>query len=227
MNTLIKVIVTLVISLFLCSCEFNIIGIDGNGNVVNDERVIDQSFNSIEVSRGIDVELSMDQNPKVLVIADENLIDIITTEVKNNTLYITAKQNIGDSESKKVMVSIESLSNLTASSGSNLWSQGTLLASDLGVNASSGSEVSISVEVQSLQLSCSSGADLEVEGKTVDLIVKSSSGGSLNSGNLQAKNIQAKASSGGNIVVVNSDNITIDESSGGHVRTTNTNFGTK
>lgn len=227
MNTLIKVIVTLVISLFLCSCEFNIIGIDGNGNVVNDERVIDQSFNSIEVSRGIDVELSMDQNPKVLVIADENLIDIITTEVKNNTLYITAKQNIGDSESKKVMVSIESLSNLTASSGSNLWSQGTLLASDLGVNASSGSEVSISVEVQSLQLSCSSGADLEVEGKTVDLIVKSSSGGSLNSGNLQAKNIQAKASSGGNIVVVNSDNITIDESSGGHVRTTNTNFGSK
>lgn len=227
MNTLIKVIVTLVISLFLCSCEFNIIGIDGNGNVVNDERVIDQSFNSIEVSRGIDVELSMDQNPKVLVIADENLIDIITTEVKNNTLYITAKQNIGDSESKKVMVSIESLSNLTASSGSNLWSQGTLLASDLGVNASSGSEVSISVEVQSLQLSCSSGADLEVEGKTVDLIVKSSSGGSLNSGNLQAKNIQAKASSGGNVVVVNSDNITIDESSGGHVRTTNTNFGSK
>lgn len=227
MNTLIKVIVTLVISLFLCSCEFNIIGIDGNGNVVNDERVIDQSFNSIEVSRGIDVELSMDQNPKVLVIADENLIDIITTEVKNNTLYITAKQNIGNSKSKKVMVGIESLSSLTTSSGSNLWSEGTLLASDLGVNASSGSEVSISVEVQSLQLSSSSGADLEVEGKTVDLIVKSSSGGSLDSGNLQAKNIQAKASSGGNIVVVNSDNITIDESSGGHVRTTNTNFGSK
>src|SRR5690606_35563648 len=131
MNTLIKVIVTLVISLFLCSCEFNIIGIDGNGNVVNDERVIDQSFNSIEVSRGIDVELSMDQNPKVLVISDENLIDIITTEVKNNTLYIIAKQNIGNSESKKVIVGIENITRLSTSSGAELWSKGTLTAENL------------------------------------------------------------------------------------------------
>lgn len=227
MNTLIKIIVTIVISLFLCSCEFNFTGVDGNGNVVNDDRVINQPFNSVEVSHGIDVELSMDQNPKVLVIADENLVDLITTEVKNNTLHITAEKIIGNAKSKKVQVGVKSLTGLKASTGSNLWSEGTLLAGDLAVHASSGGEISITVDAKSLQLSASSGADLQVEGKTVDLTAKASSGAHVDSGDLQAQNIQAKASSGGNVVVVKADNITIDEGSGGHVQTTNTDFGSK
>jgi len=221
MNTLIKVIVTIVISLFLCSCEFNFAVINGNGNVVNDERVIEHSFNSIEVSRGIDVELSMDQNPKVLVIADKNLIDVIITEVKNNTLYIKADQNIGKAESKKVVVGISSLSSLKTSSGANLWSQGTLTAENLSVHGSSGSEISVTVDVQSLQLSASSGADLELEGKTVNLSADASSGAHIDSEGLQAQKTEAKASSGGNVEVLKIDNLTIDESSGGHVKTSN------
>lgn len=220
MNTLIKVIVTIVISLFLCSCDFNFAVINGNGNVVNDERVIDQPFNAIEVSRGIDVELSMDQNPKVLVIADENLIDIITTVVKDNTLFIDAKQNIGNSESKKVIVGIESLTRLSTSSGAELWSKGTLTAENLEVEASSGGNISITVEAQSLQLNASSGADLETKGKTVNLIVEASSGALIDSEELNAQIIHADASSGGNIKVAKTDKITTDESSGGHVSIT-------
>lgn len=217
MNALIKVIVTLVISLFLCSCEFSIAGVDGNGNVVNQPRVISSDFNSIEVSRAIDVELKMDQNPKVLVIADENLMDLITTEVKNNTLYITAKKNIGRAKSKKVEVGIKSPVGLKASSGSSLWSKGTLTASKLKVQASSGSEISLTVDTQSLQLSANSGANLKAEGKTADLTAKASSGASIHAAELQAHTIDAKASSGGNVVVVNAENIAIDESSGGNV----------
>ncbi|WP_417360369.1 head GIN domain-containing protein [Galbibacter sp.] len=217
MNALIKVIVTIVISLFLCSCDFNFAVVNGNGNVVNDERVIDQPFNAIEVSRGIDVELSMDQNPKVLVVADENLIDIITTEVKNNTLHITAEQNIGNNKSKKVRVGIESLSRLKTSSGAQLWSADTLVADALEVDASSGSEMSITVNVQSLQLSASSGADLKAEGKTVNLTAKSSSGAHVDSGKLQSQITLAEASSGGDVKVFKADKITTDESSGGHV----------
>lgn len=218
MNALIKVIVTLVISLFLCSCEFSIAGVDGNGNVVNQPRVVSSDFNSIDVSRAIDVELKMDQNPKVVVIADENLMDLITTEVKNNTLYITSKKNIGQAKSKKVEVSVKSLEGLTTSSGSSLWCKGTLTASKLKVQASSGSEISLTVDTQSLQLSASSGANLKADGKTADLTAKASSGASVDAGELQANTIDAKASSGGNVIVVNAENIAIDESSGGNVR---------
>src|SRR5690606_3052705 len=107
MNTLIKLIVTIVISLFLCSCEFNFAVIDGNGNVVNDQRTLDQPFNATEASTGIEVELMMDQNEKVVVIADENLLDIITTEIKDNTLHISATQNMGHATSKKILVGVK------------------------------------------------------------------------------------------------------------------------
>lgn len=227
MNTLIKVIVTIIISIFLCSCEFNLTGVDGNGNVVKDDRVITAPFNAIEVSHGLDVEISIGQNQKILVIADENIAELISTEVSDNTLYIKADKIIGSTKSKKIEVSVTALEKLQVSSGSHVETQGTVSADELTVQASSGSNVSIAVDVQSLQLNSSSGADLKVQGKTVDLNLKSSSGGSIDSRNLSAQNIQAKASSGGNAVVSKADNITVDESSGGHVQTVNTKFGSK
>ena len=219
MNTLIKVIVSIVISLFLCSCEFNFAVINGDGNVVTQERVVTQPFNAIEASTGLEVELTMDQNEKVMVVADKNLLEIITTEVKNNTLHITTKQNIGRSKSKKILVGVKNISSIQARAGVALRSEGALIVDDLEITSSSGSNTSLIVDAKSLQLNASSGANLRVEGNTNYLKVKASSGAHINANDLIAKNTQAKASSGANIQVVKTNHISIEESSGGHVST--------
>lgn len=219
MNTLIKVIVTIVISLFLCSCEFNFAVIDGNGNVVNDQRTLDQPFNAIEASTGLEVELMMDQNEKVVVIADENLLDIITTEIKDNTLHISAKQNIGHATSKKILVGVKDITSIQTRAGAYLWSKDTIEAKDLDITVSSGSHTSLKVAANSIQLSASSGGNLEVEGNANFLNAKASSGGHINADDLLVENIRAKASSGAVIKVIKTEQIAIEESSGGHVRT--------
>ena len=60
----------------------------GNGVVVTEQRPINGSFNSIEVSTGIDLFLTQSESPSISVQADENIQELIITEIENETLKI-------------------------------------------------------------------------------------------------------------------------------------------
>jgi len=62
MTTVTKIIVSVVLAMLVLSCNFNVNfgpGVSGNGNVVTDQRHLNDHFNRIEVSRGLDVYLTM------------------------------------------------------------------------------------------------------------------------------------------------------------------------
>ena len=50
-------------------------------------------FNAIDVSTGIDLYLTMGSSEEVKIVADEEIIDDIKTEVRNGTLHIYMKRN--------------------------------------------------------------------------------------------------------------------------------------
>ena len=61
MTTLTKFIVGLIVSYLLMSCQFNSnygFGVNGNGNVQTQERHVNENFDEIKVSRGLDVYLT-------------------------------------------------------------------------------------------------------------------------------------------------------------------------
>ena len=115
MTTITKIIVGLVLSILLMSCQFNSsfgFGVKGNGNVETIERNISNDFNQIKVSRGLDVYITQGDAVNLKVQADENLQDIIITKVENNVLRIYADANINYAASKKVMVTLKILKKL-------------------------------------------------------------------------------------------------------------------
>jgi|GEM_PF-6157692 len=82
------ILLTFVI-LILSGCYIDFLDktIYGQGPVVTEERDI-SGFNGIKVSSGIDVYLKQGNSEKVRVVADENLHDVIETEVMNGILHI-------------------------------------------------------------------------------------------------------------------------------------------
>ncbi len=108
MTTLTRIIVTSIISLLLLSCNF-MTGVDGNGNVVSVEREISSDFNEIKVSQGLDLYITQSDHVSLSIEADENLQDIIMTEVENSVLRIYAAENIRRANSKKIMLNIETI----------------------------------------------------------------------------------------------------------------------
>ncbi|MDO7171723.1 head GIN domain-containing protein [Mariniflexile sp. AS56] len=220
MTTLAKIIVATLISLSLFSCNFDIninSGVKGNGHVTTENRSLNKPFTAIRASEGLNVFLTQSDNESVSVEADENLQDLIITEVVNNVLRIHTKKNIGTCSSKKVIVNFRDVSSIKATSGSDVKSTNTFVGKQLILETSSGSSMILNVNTVSLECDSSSGSTLRVSGKTINLDAEASSGSSIKAANLVAESSQVKASSGAGITVNTSKELTAKASSGGGI----------
>ena len=126
------------LSILLSSCWFMGPSVRGNGNVTEEVRQVGD-FDQIDVSRGMNVYVTQGSPAKVVVIADNNLHEVIETRVEGNTLKIYVNENVRWAKEKKVMVTVEKLSGLETSSGSNAWSQNQIMTDNIELKATSGS----------------------------------------------------------------------------------------
>jgi len=216
MKSIIKISALLILFVSVTSCFFD--GVKGNGNVIAKNRSISSDFVRIKASSGIDVYLTENGESSLVVEADENLHDLIETEVKNGTLYIGTKKNIWTARAKKVHVSVEKLVELEVTSGAEVTSENTLNADDLKIIATSGAEFNLHLNVKNLNCESSSGSNVNIDGKVKYFMVSSSSGSNIDAYGLETKNCIAKASSGSNIKVSVNKSFEGDASTGGNIR---------
>ena len=201
-----------------CNFDFQIGQTNGNGNVVIEERTVSQDFSAVKGSAGLYVYLTKGDQDKIVVEADENLMEIIKTEVNNGQLHIKATQNIGRSKSKKVHVTYTSLDRIEASSGADVIGNSVIENENLILRSSSGADLEVDVIAKEVYADVSSGADLKVSGNAEKLIAEASSGSDLNARDLEVNVCKASASSGADITVNVKEEITGKASSGADIR---------
>ncbi len=219
MTTIIKMTALLCLTLMALSCQMvsNIgTGIQGDGNVQSQERTV-SGFNKIEVSNGIDLFLTQGDAESLTVQADENLLEIINTEVVGGTLRIYTEKSIRSAASRKVKVTFKNIDALTASSGSDVLSNSILELEDLKVRASSGADVDLELNAQNIFASSSSGSDIYLSGSAQSIEADASSGSSVKASKLSAENGTADASSGADVSINVSGKLSANASSGGDV----------
>ena len=221
MTTLIKFIVATVLSLTLFSCNFDMnfnSGVRGNGEVVIEHRTINEYFSAIKATEGLDVYLTQSDNESVSVEADGNLQELILTEVEDGVLKIHTKENIGSAISKKVHVSFKDISSIVSTSGSDVYSTNTIISERLDLKSTSGSDMKLDVNTSVLNCKSTSGSDLRLSGKTIKLIAEATSGSDIKAADLMAESSQVKATSGADITVNTSKELTAKATSGGDVK---------
>lgn len=207
---------SMLILIAFSSCVFMGPSIKGNGNVVEQNRKTGD-FSKIEVSRGMNVYISQGETYKVVVKADENLLDAIETENEGDVLIIRATQNIRSATSKKVFITVPNLEEIEASSGSNIFSETKLVFRDLTVSTSSGSNVKLEINSEKSEFSSSSGSNINLQGKTNSFMAKASSGSNIKAEELIVENCDAEASSGSNIWITAKNDFSGDVSSGANI----------
>lgn len=221
MTTLIKFIIATVISLTLFSCNFDMnfnSGVRGNGDVITEDRNVRASFTSIKATEGLDVYLTQSDTESITVKADSNLHELILTEVEDGVLKIHTKENIGRASSKRVNVSFKNISSITSTSGSDVYSTNTINTERLDLKSTSGSDMKLDVNTSVLHCKSTSGSDLKVSGKTVKLVAEATSGSDIKAADLKAESSEVKATSGADITVNTSKELTARATSGGDVK---------
>ena len=223
------------ISLLFSSCWMMGPSVKGNGKVTEEVRNV-KDFDQIKVSRGMNVYITQGSAVKVVVVADNNLHDLIETKVEGGVLNVYCNGNIRKAEEKKVMVTVVKLTGVKATMGSNVYTLNQVMTEDMELSANSGANLTMDVNAQSLNVECSTGSNVILTGLAKNAELEGSTGANLKGQELKvehckmrasaganvfasvANRLEAKASSGGNIVYYgNPTSIEIERSMGGNV----------
>ncbi|MGS2761809.1 head GIN domain-containing protein [Sinomicrobium sp. M5D2P9] len=221
MTTIVKFLIAAALSFLLSSCQFgSIMGVSGNGNVQTEKRTssVSGGFTSVKASNGLDVYIRQDKSHSITVEADENLLDIIHTEVRGDKLHIYTDKNIGTSKSKKVYVSAPEIEAIASSSGADIFVEDLLQANKLELKSSSGSAIRLETEADYISCDTSSGSGIRIKGRANSMHARASSGSSIKAGELEVAKCDAKASSGGDIYLHVTKDLVASASSGGDIR---------
>lgn len=193
----------------------------GNGNVKEEVRDCNK-FDAISVARGMNVYVTQGPETRVVVVADENLLEYIETDVSDRTLRITCTKGIHKAKSKKVMVTVPNLEKVNATAGSNFFTETPIKISSLEIRATAGSNIHFNMEEGEAEISASAGSNIFLSGNTKSMKVKANSGSNVKAGELLVGTVEAKVSSGANIWLNVSGNLHAEASSGGNIFYTGT-----
>lgn len=205
-----------ILGVLMSSCIFLGPSIRGNGHVVEQVRTV-ATFDQIKVNRGMNVYITQGSPAKLVVIADDNLQEVIKTEVEGTVLHISVDENIRWAKEKKVMVTVEKIAGVEAGSGANIWSKNQLCSDNLKTRSSAGANLNLDLNVKSLSVECSSGANVYFSGLAGDATLKASSGANLKAQELKINQCKLISSSGGNVWATVIGSLEAKASSGGNV----------
>ncbi|RKT00104.1 head GIN domain-containing protein [Flavobacterium sp. 123] len=215
-----KLIVIALMTLLFGSCGhlINHKSIEGSGHVTTEKRIVEGDFKSVEVSNAIDLVIEQSDKTEIIVEADDNLQNEITTKVENGKLIIACDYNsFLDVSSKKVTVKMPVIEEIEASSASNVNSANTLKGQHIQLNSSSASAMHLTIEADDINCDSSSGSTIVVNGMALKLTISASSGSNIDAKRLEANDIIANASSGATIAIHPIVSLIAEASSGGNI----------
>jgi hypothetical protein len=152
------------------------------------------NFKGIRISSGIDLYVKQGSTESVRVVADEERMSKIKTEKEGDVLKIYAGTEKGwfnfewgwnNKKSAKVYVTVKDLNSISATGGSDVFSEGKLDLIKLDLKATGGSDIKLELDTDELICATTGGSDVTLSG-TATVFKASATGGS----DLKAKNLR-------------------------------------
>jgi hypothetical protein len=188
----------------------------GSGNVVTEERPV-SSFDGINVSSGIDVFITQGDKETLEVIADDNLLEYILTDVTGGILKIHTDVNIRKAESKEVHLVYKQIRSIKISSAGDVKGTNMMKAEDIEIHLSSAGDLILNVEAEHINCRISSSGDARLSGTAGELDAHLSSAGDLYAYDLIVRKAKVHVSSAGNARIHATEEVNLTASSAGDI----------
>ncbi len=189
-------------------------GIKGNGKVVKETRDV-SGFSKIGVGGAYDVILIQGNNEKVVIEAEENLMEYIKTEVVAGKLKIYNKESLRPKEGMKVYITFKDLEKIDISGACDLNNEGILSLSDLEIEGSGASDIDLKLKLNELEMDCSGASDIYLEGSAQEFDIEVSGASDLNAFEFEVDECSVSLSGAGHVEVYVNKKLDIDVSGAG------------
>lgn len=185
--------------------------VQGQGPVTSETREVG-AFSRIEATSGIRVEVRIGPSEAVKVTAQENLLPVIATDLRGDTLGIEARKDFTTIEPVTVTVVVPALDGITLSGGSQAVIDG-LDTESLELRIRGGAQVTAAGSVGSLALDADGGATASLKDLSVRVATVSLESGA--STTLTASDeVSGTAAGGARLTVLGGADVSVEESGG-------------
>ena len=134
----------------------------GSGVAVSEDRKVDD-FDSVTVSGSSTVTITVGPEKSVKVTCDDNLIEMIKTDVSGGTLHVHSKGSYSTSIGIKVEVTVPKLKEVQASGSSNIEAT-NVSGPEFAIGVSGAGDVVASGQVDKLNVTVSGSGDATLKG---------------------------------------------------------------
>ncbi|WP_303315468.1 head GIN domain-containing protein [Flavivirga abyssicola] len=222
MRTLIKKQTVLIIAtLLLASTSYaQWKSIKGNGTMKTITRTTPE-YDGIKCAGNMDFIIVNGTEGTIKIKGEENLLDYIITEVKNNNLIVKTKKgiNLKSSMAKtiKITIPVKEISNVSLAGSGDLWNENTITANNLDISLAGSGDVSLNIKATSAKASIAGSGDLKLKGNTNDLVAKIAGSGDFHGFDLQANNTEVSVAGSGDAKVISNKTLKARVSGSGDI----------
>lgn len=135
--------------------------VEGSGIIKTESRKV-SAFTSIDISGSYIVEISSQEAPTLEISADDNILPVIITEVRGETLFIYNDKNLYTKTKLKVKASSMKIEKISAS-GANILKIYNLNNETLNIAQSGSSKTEISGQTKELYITLSGASNVNAK----------------------------------------------------------------
>ena len=196
LETLLITLAVIIIIIFIIKNNLTKNNIQGSGNIISESRELN-NFTSIILLGSIDVNIKTSESNNCVVVADDNLIPYIKTEVVNNKLNISLNESYSSEEILVVNINTPNYDEVSLSGSGNI----NILDfknNNLSLNISGSGNITGNGEVETLVVKVNGSGNLmskEIKSKSATITINGSGDGEV----FASDSISAKINGSGNI----------------------------
>lgn len=213
------VIITLIgiMAVFAASCKWTVGVVRGSGDLVTEERDV-SGFDELHFSGMGSLIIEQGDEESLIIEADDNIIDLIESEVRGRDLDIKFRRgfNVIPTTKMKFYLTVIDLDRIDLSGVGDVDCE-SFQTDDLEFRISGSGNVDFTIEADSLETRISGLGDIDLEGKVDSHIVKISGSGKYEARELESTECEVDVSGLGSATVNVSEELDISISGAGNV----------
>lgn len=176
--------------------------IKGNGAKVT-KTITTSDYDGVAVSGSFYVTIVDGVEGTITINAEENLMEYIIVEVKDNTLSIRPEKGYGLSASKgkkiEITVPVNAISNVSLAGSGDVISYFMLNAASFKISLAGSGDIKLGIEAQDISANLSGSGDIELKGKATNFTAALAGSGDIEAQELQAENAKVSLAGSGDI----------------------------
>ncbi len=154
----------------------------------------------------------------MVVEADENLLGIIRTEVRGNTLVIESEENIRNAKELNVFINFMTLEKIQLSGAVEVKGQNALKLGDLKIDGSGASEITLDLTADELRCEFSGASEIDLRGSSKVCIVDVSGASEIDAYDFEVSEMDIEVSGAGDANVYVTEDLKARVSGAGTIR---------